>query len=153
MFRLRKVLGDDVLSSRPYRLLLDVTSDVDRLRQLLARGAVLKALDLFRGPPLPGSEAPGVVSLRAELLAELRAAVLASRSAAALERWTATDEGHDDAAGLAGSRDGVAVRIAQAGHGQGAPRAARNLVATSGYLGSTHRLDDEPTGSTVSRTS
>ena len=74
-----------------------MTSDVDRLRQLLARGAVLKALDLFRGPPLLGSEAPGVVSLRGELLAELRAAVLASRSAAALERWTATDEGHDDA--------------------------------------------------------
>lgn len=97
MFRLRNVLGDEVLSSRPYRLLLDVTSDVDRLRQLLARGAVLKALDMFRGPPLLGSEAPAVVSLRGELLAELRAAVLASRSAAALERWTATDEGHDDA--------------------------------------------------------
>ena len=96
MFRLRRVLGDDVLSSRPYRLRLDITSDVDELRQLLARGAVLKALDLFRGPPLPGSDAPGVVSLRAELLAELRAAVLASRSATALERWTAVDEGHDD---------------------------------------------------------
>jgi len=97
MFRLRKVLGDDVLSSRPYRLRLDITSDVDQLRQLLARGAVLKALDLFRGPPLPGSEAPGVVNLRAEVVAELRAAVLASRSTTALERWTAMDEGHDDA--------------------------------------------------------
>ncbi len=96
MFRMRKVLGDDVLGSRPYRLLLDVTSDVDRVRQLLARGAVLKALDLFRGPPLRSSEAPGVVTARTELLAELRAAVLASRSVAALERWTATEEGHDD---------------------------------------------------------
>jgi hypothetical protein len=96
MFRLRKLLGDDVLSSRPYRLLLDVTSDVDELRLMLARGAVLKALDLFRGPPLRDSEAPGAVSAREELLAELRAAVLASRSVGALERWTATDEGHDD---------------------------------------------------------
>ncbi|MGV1007557.1 MAG: GAF domain-containing protein [Dermatophilaceae bacterium] len=96
MFRLRKLLGDEILGSRPYRLLLDVTSDVERLRGLLARGAVLKALDMFRGPPLLGSQAPAVVSARAELVAELRAAVLGSHSAVALERWTATDEGHDD---------------------------------------------------------
>lgn len=96
MFRLRKALGGDVLASRPYRLLLDISSDFDRVRELIARGAVLKALDLFRGAPLPGSEAPGVIGAGAELLAELRAAVLASRSVTSLERWTATAEGHDD---------------------------------------------------------
>lgn len=96
MFRLRKLLGNDVLGSRPYRLLVPVTSDVDRVRQLLARGAVLKALELLRGPPLQDSQAPGVVAAREDLMAELRAAVLSSRSPAALERWTGTAEGHDD---------------------------------------------------------
>jgi transcriptional regulator of acetoin/glycerol metabolism len=105
MARLRRVLvgagAGDVLLSRPYRLAVPVRTDVDDLRRRLARGAVHKALDLFTGPPLPGSDAPGVAQARDEVVAELRQAVLRSRSASALERWTATDAGHDDAAAWA----------------------------------------------------
>jgi transcriptional regulator of acetoin/glycerol metabolism len=102
MARLRRVLdaagAGDVLRSRPYRLAVPVVTDVDELRRLLARGAVHKALDLFTGPPLPGSDAPAVVAAREEVVAELRQAVLRSRSAGALERWTSREAGHDDAA-------------------------------------------------------
>jgi transcriptional regulator of acetoin/glycerol metabolism len=102
MARLRRVLdaagAGDVLRSRPYRLAVPVVTDVEELRRLLARGAVHKALDLFAGPPLPGSDAPAVVAAREEVVAELRQAVLRSRSAGALERWTSRDAGHDDAA-------------------------------------------------------
>lgn len=102
MARLRKALGSldgqDVLASRPYRFTVTLESDVDALRRHLARGAVLKALDAFPAVPLAASTAPGVVAAREELVAELREAVLRSRSATALERWTALDSGHDDAA-------------------------------------------------------
>ena len=85
MARLRRVLvragAGDLLVSRPYRLAAPVRTDVDDLRRRLARGAVHKALDLFTGPPLPGSDAPAVVQARDEVVAELRQAVLRSRSA------------------------------------------------------------------------
>jgi transcriptional regulator of acetoin/glycerol metabolism len=102
MARLRRTLetagAGDVLLSRPYRLAAQVATDVDELRRLLARGAVHKALDLFAGPPLPGSDAPAVVAAREEVVAELRQAVLRCRSTGALERWTSHEAGHDDAA-------------------------------------------------------
>lgn len=101
LVRLRRVvaevIGESALASKPYRLTVDVSTDVDDVRRLLARGAVVKALELFTGPPLPGSTAPAVEAARAEIVAEVREAVLRSRSAAALERWTATEAGHDDA--------------------------------------------------------
>lgn len=96
LVRLRRVLGDGVLASRPYRFTVPIATDADELSRLLARGAVLRALDLFTGPPLPGSEAPAVRALRDEVVAELRAGVLRSRSVAALERWIDTESGRDD---------------------------------------------------------
>jgi hypothetical protein len=105
LVRLRRVLseafGSEALASKPYRLTVGVASDVEDVRRLLARGAVVKALELFSGPPLPSSVAPSLVSAREELVAEVREAVVRSRSAAALERWTATESGHDDAAAWA----------------------------------------------------
>ena len=102
MTRLRKTLrtldGREVLSSRPYRSNIPIEDDVAALRRNLARGAVLKALDTFTGPPLAASPARGVVAARQVVVAELREGVLRSRSATALERWTALDVGHDDAA-------------------------------------------------------
>jgi transcriptional regulator of acetoin/glycerol metabolism len=101
MTRLRRVLeasgAGGLLLSRPYRPAAALDTDVAELRRRLARGAVHKALDLFTGPPLPGSDAPAVVEARDEVVAELRQAILRSRSASALERWTATGCGHDDA--------------------------------------------------------
>jgi len=78
MSRLRRAVGQDVLASRPYRLLRRVDSDLARVRRLLDRGAHRQALDLYRGLLLPTSNAPQVVELREQLarqiarIAELR---------------------------------------------------------------------------------
>lgn len=96
--RLRRVLGPGVLESRPYRLANRVTTDVDAVRGHLGEGRLLAALEHFAGTPLPGSDAPAIRSMSEEFVAELRQAVLDSRSAALLSRWTSLPEGHDDAA-------------------------------------------------------
>jgi hypothetical protein len=96
--RLRRVLGEDWLRSRPYRLATRVTTDVDAVRARLAQGRVLEALDGFTGAPLPGSDAPAVREMSQEFTAELRQAVLASRRVDVLTGWTSLPEGHDDAA-------------------------------------------------------
>jgi len=72
--RLRGTVGQNVLASRPYRLVRPLDSDLARVRRLLDRGAHRQALDAYRGPLLPASTAPQVVTLRAELLARLHAA-------------------------------------------------------------------------------
>ncbi|MFI7586112.1 GAF domain-containing protein [Spongisporangium articulatum] len=95
--RLRRVLGDQVLQSRPYRLAVGVSTDLDDVRALLNSDRLLDAVSAYAGRPLAGSEAPGVRARTEEFVAELRHAVLDSRSAPVLERWTANAEGHDDA--------------------------------------------------------
>lgn len=74
MSRLRGAVGQDVLASRPYRLVRPLDSDLARVRRLLDRGAHRQALDAYRGPLLPASTAPHVVELRQALIARLRAA-------------------------------------------------------------------------------
>jgi transcriptional regulator of acetoin/glycerol metabolism len=98
MSRLRRVLGADLVDSRPYRLTVPLTSDADDVRRALGRGALHKALDAYAGTVLPGSDSPEVQRLRDELVAEMREAVLTSRSGAALLAWAETEEGHDDMA-------------------------------------------------------
>ena len=73
MSRLRRVVGQDLLASRPYRLLRPIDSDLARVRRLLVRGASQQALDSYRGPLLPTSDAPQIVELRDELAARLQA--------------------------------------------------------------------------------
>ena len=58
--RLRRLVGADLVGSRPYRLLGRVDTDLDQVRRLLARGAVGSALERYPGAVLPGSHAPGV---------------------------------------------------------------------------------------------
>ncbi len=96
--RLRRVFGADLLESRPYRLTLPVTTDVDDLRAAVAAGDLLTALADFPGEPLPGSDSPGIRSMSEEFTAELRQAVLDSGNIPALERWTSLPAGHDDEA-------------------------------------------------------
>jgi hypothetical protein len=96
--RLRRVLGSGVLDSRPYRLTIPIATDLDEIRAELAQGRLMNALERFDGPPLPGSDAPGIRSMTDEFTSELRQAVLDSGSASAAERWTSLPEGHDDAA-------------------------------------------------------
>lgn len=55
MSRLRRLLGPQVLGSRPYRLLLPATTDADEVRALLARGAHRRALARYPGALLPAS--------------------------------------------------------------------------------------------------
>lgn len=74
--RLRRVVGPALLDSRPYRLRGTVRTDVDHVRALLAAGDRTSALRAGIHPVLPTSVAPGVVALREELRAELRAALL-----------------------------------------------------------------------------
>jgi hypothetical protein len=94
--RLRRVAGDVVTGSRPYRRAPGLRSDVDVVRERLARGDLHGALAACPGPLLPRSTAPGVERARADLAADLRAAVLARGDAVALEAWTAGDDGADD---------------------------------------------------------
>ncbi|NLU82481.1 GAF domain-containing protein [Rhodococcus sp. HNM0569] len=94
--RLRRLLGADLLASRPYRLTAPVRVDVDDVSSCLDRGDVTGALAAYAGAVLPASDAPGVRDIRADVTDDLRVAVLRSRDAAALGHWTATVEGADD---------------------------------------------------------
>src|SRR5699024_10932571 len=76
--RLRRLLGEDLVASRPYRLRVPVFADADRVRALLAEGTLGEALDAYPGHLLPASPAPGVIEGRGELQAELCAALEAT---------------------------------------------------------------------------
>ncbi|MGW5451863.1 GAF domain-containing protein [Nocardia sp. NPDC003979] len=104
MSRLRAVVGATVVASRPYRLQVHVATDVEALRAALDSGDIESALRLYAGPVLPRSSAPGICDLRDELRVRLRTAVLASADPAVLRRWTACQEGRDDAAAWAAYR-------------------------------------------------
>ena len=94
--RLRKLLGEWI-DTDPYRLSLEVESDVARLRGLLDRGAVREAAECYCGPLLPHSEAPGVVREREALEAWVRQAVLTAEDEDALWAWLQSPSGEDDA--------------------------------------------------------
>jgi hypothetical protein len=95
--RLRKLLGR-WLDADPYRLSGDVESDVARVKGLLARGSVRKAVELYAGPLLPHSEAPGVVRERNSLEAWLRQAVMTADDTDSLWAWVQSASGRDDLA-------------------------------------------------------
>jgi hypothetical protein len=97
MHRLRKLLGG-CIETEPYRLAIDVESDVARVRGLLDRGAVREAAEHYAAPLLPRSDAPGVVRARDELETWLRQAVMTSDDSDALWAWLQTTSGRDDLA-------------------------------------------------------
>jgi hypothetical protein len=96
--RLRRLVGTDLVGSRPYRLLGRLDTDLDRVRRLLGRGAVGPALECYPGAVLPRSVAPGVVTARSRVTALLRQAVLASRRPELLLRYSRLPEAQDDVA-------------------------------------------------------
>ncbi|MVA75143.1 transcriptional regulator [Auraticoccus sp. F435] len=96
MSRLRTVLGDLALRSRPYRLAGSLELDVRRVRRHLAAGALRRAVAAYRGPVLPDSEAPAVVRLRRDLHRQLRSALLAGDDPDALLSFADTEHGRDD---------------------------------------------------------
>jgi hypothetical protein len=94
--RLRAVLGPVPLAARPYRLGMPVTTDADEVRARLRAGLVGAAVELYRGPLLPASDAPGVRRMRDALHEELRAALLWHADPDALLRFADTPHGRLD---------------------------------------------------------
>ena len=117
MSRLRKVVGVDAIESRPYRLMVPITTDVDEVYEALDAGDVTAALDRYPGPLLPQSISPAVGRLRTELTMTLRAAVLSTGDPALLRRWLDSPDGRDDRDGWRALHDGTlpgSVQQAQA---------------------------------------
>jgi hypothetical protein len=96
MVRLRALLGEQALASRPYRLAGDVSSDWAAVGSHLATGDVAAALRDYHGPLLPHSEAPGVVRQRDDLHDWLRAMILADGRHELLVGWTQARWGAED---------------------------------------------------------
>lgn len=94
--RLRHLLGEELLASRPYRLEAGVSGDWLGVEARLASGDLSGALRAYRGPVLPRSTAPGVVRLRDGLEATLRAGLLRSGQADLMSTWTRSAWGADD---------------------------------------------------------
>lgn len=96
--RLRRDLGTDVVASRPYRLTVELTSDVSEVRDRIAAGSDLGGvIDLLgRGGLLAESSAPGVVELFEELREDLRSRLIAQGDVGALRKWTSSTHGRDD---------------------------------------------------------
>ncbi|ROQ78146.1 GAF domain-containing protein [Streptomyces sp. CEV 2-1] len=94
--RLRRLLGPDLLLSRPYRLASPVDADFDTVARRLASGAVAAALSAYTGPLLPASQAPSVVRLRRRLDDSVRAALIARGDTGLLADWVSSPWGEDD---------------------------------------------------------
>ncbi|MEU7907807.1 GAF domain-containing protein [Actinoplanes sp. NPDC049118] len=94
--RLRRILGPDLLDSRPYRLRADIEADFLTVTRLLERGRVAEALAAYAGPLLPSSDAPGIVRLRRLIDSRLRAAVLAGGDPRLILTFLGAPWGADD---------------------------------------------------------
>jgi hypothetical protein len=94
--RLRAHLDPHVLRTQPYRLDARVQADFLDVRTALAAGRVGDAVDSYRGPLLPRSEAPAIRDEREELFAVLRRAVLTRGDTHAMWRLTTAADGTDD---------------------------------------------------------
>ncbi|MFE9258194.1 GAF domain-containing protein [Streptomyces sp. NPDC006879] len=96
MSRLRRLLGSEVLHSRPYRFCPSVESDYATVRGHLAAGRSTAALSAYCGPLLPGSDAPEVVRLRHDLSNQLRACLIEQGDHRALSTWANSTWGGQD---------------------------------------------------------
>jgi hypothetical protein len=94
--RLRKVVGPELIASRPYRLRSPIASDLGAVFDALAIGDVRAALDEYTGPLLSHSVSPAIARLRTELSTGLRSAVVATGSVGLLRRWLELPESRDD---------------------------------------------------------
>ncbi|QLL10227.1 transcriptional regulator [Mycobacterium vicinigordonae] len=120
MSRLRKVIGADVIGSRPYRLLGEITSDLGDVFDALRAGNAAAALSHYRGPLLRQSVSPAIARLRTELSTSLRSAVMASKDVGLLRRWLELPDSRDDRRGWEALRDSAnappAARAEATGH-------------------------------------
>ena len=84
------------LSSRPYKLTLPVTTDVEEVQRLLRRGDVRAAVRAYGGDLLPGTESPALVQMGDYLAVSVREALLVAarpRRGPALQRPRALRHG------------------------------------------------------------
>jgi diadenosine tetraphosphatase ApaH/serine/threonine PP2A family protein phosphatase len=112
MSRLRKVIGAEYLESRPYRLLVPITTDIGEVFDALDLGDVESALAAYHGPLLPQSVSPSIARLRMQLSASMRGAVLAECSRgdmSPLRRWLDLPEGRDDREGWEALRNSASI--------------------------------------------
>lgn len=94
--RLRRDLGD-VVASRPYRLTVQLASDIDDVRQAVASGDLTGAIRaLGRGGLLAESDAPGIAELLDELREDVRSRMFMKGDLTALSAWVASPHGRDD---------------------------------------------------------
>lgn len=66
------------VASRPYRICVDYWADFLQVEALAKAGRYREAVAMYRGPLLPGSDAPAIVEVREHLEELLRTAVLQS---------------------------------------------------------------------------
>ena len=134
--RLRRLVGADLVGSRPYRLLGRLDTDLDQVRRLLARGAVgAGAGALSRRGPARLARArrrrgPGAGG------ALLRQAVLRSRRPELLLRYAQLPEARDDVA---------SGRPAWSGCRRARPRRAAAAAAPAAAAPRPHARADPPT--------
>ena len=76
------------LSSRPYRLTMPVTTDVEEVQRLLRRGDVRAAVRAYGGDLLPGTESPALVQMGDYLAVSVREALLAHPDPDAVLRYS-----------------------------------------------------------------
>ncbi len=124
--RLRNLLTDKVFGSRPYRLTAPVEADWSLVLEAVAAGDAQAALELYPGPLLPRSIAPGVVEVRDRVAFSVRQLLLDTADPATLARY---------ACGVAG--DDYEAWQVLAAH-SGAPAGARSMAR-----GQLARLDSQ----------
>ena len=76
------------LSSRPYRLTMPVTTDVEQVQRLLRLGKVREAVEVYGGDLLPGTESPALVQMGDYLAVSVREALLTSPDPDAVLRYS-----------------------------------------------------------------
>ncbi len=84
---LRSALGGQ-LASRPYRLTLPVSTDVDAVLGLLRQGRVAAAVAAYGGDLLPGTNSPALAEYAEYLAVAVREALLADPDPTAVLRYT-----------------------------------------------------------------
>jgi hypothetical protein len=84
---LRAALGGQ-LASRPYRLTLPVSTDIDDVLEALRQGDAAGAVDSYGGDLLPGTESPALVELGEYVAVAMREALLANPDPSAVIRYS-----------------------------------------------------------------
>ena len=84
---LRHALGGQ-LSSRPYRLLMPVATDVEDVLRLLRRGDVAAAVEAYGGDLLPGTNSPALAEMGEYVAVAVREALLADPQPDAVVRYS-----------------------------------------------------------------